>query len=914
MATATLNIVADVKKAVKSLDTLEKTAKDSAKTFESSFSFLKGLGAAVAGAFAFQKITQGIGAVTDAAARQEAAVNSLNQALAASGEFSIEASEDMQAYASSIQQASVFGDELVLEQLALAKSFGATNEQAKQVVSAATELAAATGKSLNEATRQVAKTLGGFAGELGEVNPNIKALTAAQLQAGEAAKILIAQYGGSALAQTRTFSGAIEGLSNAFGDFLEFLGGVLVKSPAVIQAITILRKVFEKLPGVLSQGQSNAQNLLETFIDFSVSVIPAAVQGLGLLVRGFSFIDVGVRTLIRGVAELLVGLANLAKFAGLKDLTKDAREFADAFDPIDTVAGYNKLISKIDDTVGLVRDVTTEVKSAADGADSITDGFTNASEAAKKAKNEAEKLTKTTAAQVTTLKTIVSENEKLSLTLANQGATESKVRENNLEFALKQIDAKKEELKLSGLLTDEISAQLDIQKELITNTSKTAAGGASGNASGNAANSLTVDSKAESSITDSIVKGFDTGSEFISNAFGGFSTAFDQIIGGGLFNSISGVSDAILAFPQVILDSLGQFLEEGGVQKIVDGFSNALDKLIDKLPQIFSTFIEGFTGVLSALIDRLPEILTGLFNGLGDLLIAVFEKIIPKFLEIIPEIISGILKAVPRIIKSLLAALPQIVESLIKGLVDGIVVIAENIGPIVDALVFGIVDALPRIVTSLIDELIISGGLLRIALALAKALIIDLPIALASGFVKGIISVGQSAFRSLGKVFSSGIKFPKITIPKPAFLDSLKSTLSGGPLVKALEKIVGFLQSIGDQIAKATGQGGGGVVGSLKKGDVVGAVDTLLGGDKRRKILGFAEGGLVPSGFPADTFPARLTSGEFVVDNNITPKLSRFLDSQENGTTQPVQITLKLGEQELADVIYGLNRRGFKLA
>ncbi len=259
----TVIIGADTTKAIKSITGFGKKATKSIDGIRDAVFSLKGAIAAVSAALAGRAIINGIKKVTEAASRQEDAVNSLNSALKSTGEFSEAASQDLQDYASAMQKATKFGDELIIEQLALAKAFGATNEQAKDVTTASIELAAATGKSLEEATRQVSKTLGGFAGELGEVNPLIKALTAEQLKAGEAAKILIEQYGGTATRQLNTFSGSTAQLTNTFGDLLEEVGFLITQNPIIVEGIKDLNKVFQDLIKDVSENKKEIKELVK---------------------------------------------------------------------------------------------------------------------------------------------------------------------------------------------------------------------------------------------------------------------------------------------------------------------------------------------------------------------------------------------------------------------------------------------------------------------------------------------------------------------------------------------------------------------------------------------------------------------------------------------------------------------------
>jgi len=192
-----------------------------------------------------------------AAARQEDAVNNLNASLRRIGEFSQGASQDLQNFASQLQSVTRFGDEAVLEQLAFAQGLGATAEQSKAVVAAAADLAGALNIDLNSATRNVARTLGGFAGELGEVIPELKNLSAEQLRAGAAIDLLGAKFRGIASAQIVTFSGSLKQLTNIFSDFLESIGSFVTGSPALIGAF---RGISQVLSGVTASINQTAQS------------------------------------------------------------------------------------------------------------------------------------------------------------------------------------------------------------------------------------------------------------------------------------------------------------------------------------------------------------------------------------------------------------------------------------------------------------------------------------------------------------------------------------------------------------------------------------------------------------------------------------------------------------------------------
>ncbi len=185
--------------------------------------------------------------VSRAAAVQEDAINQLNTSLRLAGSFSEEASRGFQDFASAIQQTSTFGDEVILQQAALARNFTKTNEEAKKLTKAAVELSAATGMTLEGSVRNLGKTFSGLTGELGESLPGVKNLTAEALKSGAALDFVLERFGGAAQAQLNTFSGALQASENAFGDLLEEIGFIITKSPIVIELIKQSKEVFEDL-------------------------------------------------------------------------------------------------------------------------------------------------------------------------------------------------------------------------------------------------------------------------------------------------------------------------------------------------------------------------------------------------------------------------------------------------------------------------------------------------------------------------------------------------------------------------------------------------------------------------------------------------------------------------------------------
>ena len=274
-------------------------------------------------------------AIIQAAERQEDAVNQLNTALATAGRFSTEASNQFQMFASELQQVTRIGDETTLEMLGLASAFARTNQEAQDLVSAAVDVSAATGITLESAVRNLGRTFSGLTGELGEAVPQVRELTAEQLRAGEAIRVITERFGGSAQAQIRTFAGATAQLSNAFGDFLEQLGFVLTRSPVLVGLINRLSAEFARLSSSLERARGTQDvfaRITREAINFGIALNQSVIAPLEVLFNVtrvvFNGILAGFQAVIAGVANVASRIVNLV--APGSDLARNLSLFGEA--------------------------------------------------------------------------------------------------------------------------------------------------------------------------------------------------------------------------------------------------------------------------------------------------------------------------------------------------------------------------------------------------------------------------------------------------------------------------------------------------------------------------------------------------------------------------------------------------------
>ncbi len=221
-----------------------KKAEGQTKKLGSSMgSLTKSVGGVALAYFSAQGLISAISGSIQAFGRQEQAEKKLETALGKTSRALLD-------QASALQQVSIFGDEAIIEQQGFLASLKFSEEQIKSIIPVAMDLASATGMSLESAVRNTAKTFSGLAGELGEMVPQLRELTAEQMKNGDAVKVLGELLGGQAQSQAETMTGAIIQMTNAIGDTAEVIGSAL--SPAVIIVANTIKLFAEGVGGLVN--------------------------------------------------------------------------------------------------------------------------------------------------------------------------------------------------------------------------------------------------------------------------------------------------------------------------------------------------------------------------------------------------------------------------------------------------------------------------------------------------------------------------------------------------------------------------------------------------------------------------------------------------------------------------------------
>lgn len=206
-----------------------KGEKDAVKGISNITKAAKTFNLAVKG-FVVAKVMQGINKVvsgsTENFKNQNTAIVNFNKAVSNSAKLTSASLEGLNATMSKLSRNNFFDGDSLNNGAALAANLGLDEEQIKNVLSAATDLAAATGTDLNDAVKKLSESYAGNVGQLAKMNPEIKNLTKEQLANGEAVKLISEQYAGFADTMANTFSGRDKQFANQFSDLQAAVGGI----------------------------------------------------------------------------------------------------------------------------------------------------------------------------------------------------------------------------------------------------------------------------------------------------------------------------------------------------------------------------------------------------------------------------------------------------------------------------------------------------------------------------------------------------------------------------------------------------------------------------------------------------------------------------------------------------------------
>lgn len=613
----------------------------------------------------------------EAASKQEVALSSLAAQMSLTGDATEESIQVFKEFADEMERTTGVDDDVVISQAAVAKSFGVTDKQAQELVKAAIELSASGFGDLNTSVKALGKTFTGTTGKLDEQIPVLKSLTKEQLAHGEAIDIVLERYGGAAEAKLDNFAGSLTKAGNAFGNFREAAGDVIVSSPAVRAAIDGLADSFRDLEGWVVDNKDTLHDLVRSGLQIASVGMAVAVDTAGLLIGGFQRLGAAAdvtQALIASMAEGIVSNFGNAVDAALR-------------------------------TVEAVVNLADSVPLVSAGFDAAGISLDGASESVRKAREDFKDFSTSTVEGITEYKDAVRQSYVQSF--------------DSFEATKKQVDA------VSG-------AFVDLGVKIGEATAKSVANAAQADKSNRAykdfGSGLTQTAAEMKKASDELAKQTDAIAEDIAKQ----SKDAQEFLRKVTFAALD-ESDKILAKREEDLGKLeslvkGGFLSPGdaaaaaaAIEQIAsDGLDNVSEKMADELRKGVEDaskdpikFLVDKLEIQPAALDGLEEGIGAAIGGLGSVLkgAAGAKDLISQGAGAFADaFLPGIGPAVTGVIGQL-AQGPEATKAFVKEFVKSVPEIIEAIA-----------ESAPVVVEALVDSLINEGGIVRIALAFAKAL------------------------------------------------------------------------------------------------------------------------------------------------------------------------------------------------
>lgn len=658
-----LELVAITKEAKKSVD---KFTKDTQSQL-SSISFA-GTVTAISTGFlaiksaaesAFSAVSATIGHAINEAAEAEAANFRLANSLRLIGGYSEEAMHDFAELASTIQDTTAYSDDAVIAAAGLAKGFQLTNKEVKDLLPVAADLASFLGTDLNTAAQSLARTFNGDIDKAIAKNiKGLKGLSDAQLNAGEAVRIIGERVKGTASAFSGTFLGAVDQFKNSFNDVFEEFGNAIIKTPELIATIRALGAQF----GILAKFIAENAGIMSDFVALGIQATTGLVAGLALVTKGaanvVAVLAALVKTIIdpllegaKAVYEIVKAIYTLGKTAG--DAEEQFKKFFSTLNPMNFFkqAEINKGVN--DDVFDPIIFGAAEVaKAAKDAARQIGDVQKQANKpvaegdlaALRASQKEREKILQefeSKRKEITQLG--LSEVQKLEKQTAETGLLIVKAR----NLGIIKSDRERDELLIS-LQKDTSEKMVKLKKEemdrIRAETQKFADGPANAIAGAlSSGSSITMQQgiAAGAGFLKGVLQGAEGAKQAISSVLG---AAADAIIPG-----IGGVVSEIVGVLAQGPEKTKQMVEEfaRAIPQIIENLVAALPVLIETLarelpPALAKTMPMVAFSFSTALIKNIPNIVKGFTQGLIDAAKAAGQALIDAVKDVFKGVGNGI--------------------------------------------------------------------------------------------------------------------------------------------------------------------------------------------------------------------------------------------------------------------------------
>lgn len=550
------------------------------------------------------------GSFIEAANESDAALQALNVSMRTAGDFSESALKSFQDFAKTTQAQTGIEDDLIIKNLALAKSFGFTNDEAVKVNKAAVELAAVTGQDLTSAVETLNASYLGNTKSLAKMFPEIRGFTREQLAAGAAVDYFNSRFAGTAESLGNTYAGALKKSAAAFSDLKETIGGFITGNPQVVKAISTQSSLFSQIEKVLIDNKKVIQDFISGAVILFIKAIEIAIESTSAFVSSLGFLEKIFVSLGGGIAKVNAFL-QLFNQATSTEQTKNLSEQLKDIDKTGAEA-FNEINKKTKDRLKLT-----------DNLSSLITDYRKNVEAA-------------TAADVNQVKIT---NSKIKLSTERQ----------------KQLN---EEIKL---INEQTAA---LKKQAIEQAGQTGIG----SFFQKAPTLKTSEGKAVDAATQ---KKFEEERK-IAATLGTVSTALQGSAGAvKIISSVVGeFANTILPGIGGVVSQIFEIFAQGPekVKEFITGFINAIPTIIENInlaiPAVIETLVENVPRVIERLINDIPKVVQALIEKLPHIVVSLATMM--------PMIATRLAIEMPRVAVEFTAGLIRSIPDIVKGFVDEI--------------------------------------------------------------------------------------------------------------------------------------------------------------------------------------------------------------------------------------------------
>lgn len=857
-----------VEKAIASFSPGLASAVTGIRSLTASFNVLTGSAIAAAGAFVGAKIIK-------AAEDQEDSIAALNAALRANGNFIKEASDSLVEYADGLEKTTKFSSETVLQNVALLQSLGNfTKDGLIAANDAALNLATTFRIDLDTAARLVAKASEGNLEAFKKQNIAFQQGKDRAETFANALRAVQQATGGSAAAAGGTFAGVTTQAAAGFENVLKAIGNIIIQNPAVISAIKSTGEAFNALADSINSAAGVISPLLTAVIQFGPAFVRFATEALVVVasVRALQLVFSAYKTQL----DIIQARQGAGVFAAIITQIKLATAGMRALQ-IETIAARVALTAlKAAATFGLTIVLDLAIRKLiqmTDNVDVFKEGLALAGRAALFLLETLDGVLQSMSSFAQAAAAIPGSSDFVNGVAASiKGLADGSAE--NVAKLRKAVDGLNKDAEKAAKSARE-SAAGGAQGPLIdpvkaAREMREASRKVLGQQVGELEKALKNAGETQLSI---IAKEAGERAALIQKAerAGAITRERAETLLGKIRLD---VLDKVKKAEAEASDARRKKLQESIQIAAQNPLNLAFQDVNIELPGELQTAFSGVFGTLSN-ISKGAQGAAGLLSGFTGAAANAFARGSGAAAQEVFSLLAQGPAKVKETFDSFFASLPSVLENIIASIPQILISIAENLGPLIDRLA----ESIPRAVEAFLEKLP------EVAVKLSEAMV-------RAAFALQLRMPAVAAQMAI----SLTAEMPKAAV---SFIDQL---------VKETPRLITEMIK---QIPQAIGGIGGSIGGAA--GGLLGGFGGAIGGIG--DIFGFASGGGVslPAG---DTLIAGFNADETVINKEQTTRFNRLLDRIEAGALGggTMQVQLVVGEEQLANVLVDLNRRGFRLA